>query len=108
VPAEGKNSVSGYHQPGRGLKNTLLRYFAAKARTRHVMGRVRGCSCQAQTPIGICSAERVTARGAVISFHFDKAWFTAGKGRRLMNLPRPGCGMEFCPSDQTMSPRESV
>jgi len=61
-----------------------------------------------QTPIGICSAERVTARGAVISFHFESAWLTAGNGRRLTNLPRPGCGWSFWPCDQTTSPRDSV
>jgi hypothetical protein len=30
-------------------------------------------------PIGMCSVRRVTARGAVSSFHFDNAWFTAGR-----------------------------
>ena len=60
------------------------------------------------TPIGICSAERVTARGAVSSFHADSALWTAANGLRLTNLPRPGCGCEFCPCCQTTSPRDSV
>ena len=42
------------------------------------------------TPIGMCSAERVTARGAVSSFHVDSALLTAGNGLRLTSLPRPG------------------
>ena len=60
------------------------------------------------TPIGICSADRVTARGAVSSFQVDKALLTAGNGLRLISFPRPGCGCEFCPYDQTTSPRDSV
>jgi hypothetical protein len=52
---------------------------------------------EAQTPIGMCSAERVTARGAVSSFHFDSAALTAGNGFRLSSLPRPGFGWSFLP-----------
>ena len=52
----------------------------------------RRLSLAPHTPIGMCSGERVTARGAVISFHCDSALLTAAKGLRLISLPRPGLG----------------
>jgi hypothetical protein len=50
------------------------------------------CPLPTYTPIGICSAERVMARGAVSSFQVDSALLTAANGFRLTSLPRPGRG----------------
>ena len=40
-----------------------------------------------QTPAGIFAGSRITARGAVSAFHFDRALFGAENGSRGTNWP---------------------
>jgi hypothetical protein len=71
------------------LKQPLRRSVVHSRRATEPKKR---CPLPTYTPIGICSAERVMARGAVSSFQVDSALLTAANGFRLTSLPRPGRG----------------